>query len=114
MRLGQQATGGWAGDPGQPSVEQNDIGMAGLYQFEDAIGVRRFTHDLKVWLPCQHDLEPLADHLVVVDDGDADHSDRGIGRLNLTVAPASSPLTTSNVPPSPRTWSRLWRSPKCR
>src|SRR5260370_1302001 len=73
------------------------------------------SEDLEVGLGAKHRHEPFANHLVVVDDQDADaHGHQARTGIRTRIAsPLSSPLRTSKVPPRSSTWRRLRFIPKC-
>jgi hypothetical protein len=115
MRMTQAAADLNTADVGQPSVEEDYVGPGGFNQLGHFPAAAGLADNLEVGLRLQHRQETLPNHLVVVNDQDPDL--RALrhalaGSLARIASPLSSPLRTSNVPPSASTWRRLRLSPK--
>jgi hypothetical protein len=72
MRLAQAPADLRAADVGQPRVEENHIGSRANNQLGHLTSQTGLRHDFEVPLGLEQDLQPLAHHLVIVDDQDPD------------------------------------------
>src|SRR5512141_537786 len=88
----------------EPNVEKDDIGPGALDGYERGGHVFGLPHDLHLGDVLKHGLQPLAHHLVVIDQhhpyrlGHA-RTSAGVGTRTVTTVPWPGLLRTESSPP---------------